>query len=183
MNKCFLDWRGHRKRKILALIACGREGGRVFFFLKFQFSGWKSKKTQHEDMPQVTVCSLQKTSQLRLLFFHLVGFVRLKCRLCASVMLLCFWKYVIFVFPQALGSFYFIHESLKNIQQFDFKGECPSDHRDTEGTCTHPSRCISWNGIFSRFPLIPPLKITPHATLCTLFPLPSELESIDWSGG
>ncbi|KAJ4948277.1 hypothetical protein JOQ06_019813, partial [Pogonophryne albipinna] len=25
--------------------------------------------------------------------------------------------------PQALGSFYFIHESLKNIQQFDFKAK------------------------------------------------------------
>ena len=27
--------------------------------------------------------------------------------------------------PQALGSFYFLHESLKNIYQFDFKGKTP----------------------------------------------------------
>lgn len=32
-------------------------------------------------------------------------------------------NFSLFVF-QALGCCYFIHESLKNIQQFDFKGTC-----------------------------------------------------------
>lgn len=39
---------------------------------------------------------------------------------------------------QALGSFYFIHESLKSIQQFDFKGECPFSHSHPPPPNTHP---------------------------------------------
>lgn len=49
---------------------------------------------------------------------------------------------------QALGSFYFIHESLKNIHQFDFKGECPSIHHHYQHTSTNPSLPMSWNEIF-----------------------------------
>lgn len=33
------------------------------------------------------------------------------------------WSF--FFLLQALGSFYFLHESLKNIYQFDFKGKSP----------------------------------------------------------
>lgn len=51
---------------------------------------------------------------------------------------------------QALGSFFFIHESLKNIHQFDFKGESSSS-----------SSPLSRNEILPLRPLIPPLHI-PH---------------------
>ena len=60
---------------------------------------------------------------------------------------------------QALGSFYFLHESLKNIYQFDFKGKTPRCLLRPLGfsVLLDPARC-RWSG-FSR-PLLPSVPAT-----------------------
>ena len=60
---------------------------------------------------------------------------------------------------QALGSFYFLHESLKNIYQFDFKGKTPRCPLRPLGfsVLLDPARC-RWSG-FSR-PLLPSVPAT-----------------------
>lgn len=66
---------------------------------------------------------------------------------------------------QALGSFYFLHESLKNIYQFDFKGKTPRCPLRPLGfsVLLDPARCL-WSG-FSR-PLLPSV---PATGLCVRF--------------
>lgn len=58
-------------------------------------------------------------------------------------------------FLQALGSFYFIHESLRNVLQFDFKGEATSP--PLIYILTH--RCPEMKPSPNRAPLIPRLHI------------------------
>lgn len=67
--------------------------------------------------------------------------------------------------PQALGSFYFLHESLKNIYQFDFKGKthavgCPESFW---GSCLTASAPCPWAWL-----LLAPLPCVPGRGWCGL---------------